>query len=190
MRIIAGSLGGRRIDAPPGRTTRPTSDRVREAVFSRLDAIAGGVGGRSVLDLYAGSGAMGLEALSRGAACVLFVERDRRAATVLERNISSLGVSDDVVVARGDVASIAESRELAGSPFGLLILDPPYRIENAEVREVIDSLVARDAIASGCVLVWEHGSDTEPEPGEMWKSLGSKRYGTTTVTVYEASSES
>ncbi len=106
-----------------------------------------------------------------------------------QANIDSLDVESDTTVIKGDTSRITSRGAVAGEPFGLLILDPPYRIENAEVREVIDSLVAHRALALGCLLVWEHDSGTPIDPGARWRSLGTKTYGTTAVSVYEADSE-
>jgi 16S rRNA (guanine966-N2)-methyltransferase len=118
LRIVAGSHGGRRIVAPPGRSTRPTSDRVREALFSILgDAVEGAL----ALDLYAGSGALGIEALSRGAAGVTFVDSDERAARVIERNLAELGL-EGRVHRRDAFAWLATAR----GPFDLVFADPPY----------------------------------------------------------------
>ncbi len=118
MRIVAGRLGGRRISAPPGRGTRPTSDRVREALFS----ILGPLDGVDVLDLFAGSGALGIEALSRGAASAVFVDDDPRAVAAIRDNLASLGLSARVHE-RDALAYLGAARE---GPFGLVFLDPPY----------------------------------------------------------------
>jgi len=118
MRIVAGTLGGRRIKAPPGRGTRPTSDRVREALFS----ILGPLDGIDVLDLFAGSGALGIEALSRGASSAVFVDDDPRAVAVIRDNLDSLGLSARVHK-RDGMAYLRSPRE---GPFGLVFLDPPY----------------------------------------------------------------
>jgi 16S rRNA (guanine966-N2)-methyltransferase len=118
LRIVAGSHGGRRIETPPGRSTRPTSDRVREALFSILgDAVEGA----RVLDLYAGSGALGIEALSRGAAGATFVDSDERAARVIERNLAELRM--DGRVHRRDVGAWLDADH---DPFDLVFADPPY----------------------------------------------------------------
>ena len=123
MRIIAGAWRGRRIEAPPGTATRPTSDRAREGLFSMLASRIGSFEGLRIADLFAGTGALGLEALSRGAAHCTFVEKDRAALDALKRNIAMLGAAD-----RSDVR--AQSVEHAPSPiqpFDILFLDPPYR---------------------------------------------------------------
>jgi 16S rRNA (guanine966-N2)-methyltransferase len=118
MRVIAGEYGGRRLAAPPGEVTRPTSDRVREALFS----ILGGVEGLRVLDLYAGTGALGIEALSRGAASATFVETDRCAGDAIEANLAALGAQGDL--RRVDALSFLGS--VRGNPFDLVFVDPPY----------------------------------------------------------------
>jgi len=125
MRVVAGRFGGRRLTAPPGRATRPTADRVREALFS----ILGPLEGLRVLDLFAGSGALGIEALSRGAASAVFVERRARAAAAISANLSTLGIEARVV--HGDALAFlrtraAELRAGTTEPFDLVFLDPPY----------------------------------------------------------------
>jgi len=122
LRIVGGQLGGRRIEAPPGRSVRPTRERVREAWFS---ALGERIDGARVLDLFAGSGALGIEALSRGAALVHFVEADGRAYRVLRRNLESLGVEDRARLHRGDVFRLLD-RLRAGPRFDVALADPPY----------------------------------------------------------------
>jgi 16S rRNA (guanine966-N2)-methyltransferase len=123
VRVIAGSLGGRRLHAPPGRRTRPTSDRVREALFSML----GDVAGASVLDLFAGTGALGIEALSRGAERAVFVERDGAVADVLRRNLRELGVGDErAEVRRAGVAEALRTARERREKYDLVLIDPPY----------------------------------------------------------------
>jgi 16S rRNA (guanine966-N2)-methyltransferase len=117
VRVVAGELGGRRLAAPPGGGTRPTADRVREALFSML----GDVSGLRVLDLFAGSGALGIEALSRGAAAAVFVERNRKAAAVARQNLESLGLQAPVL--EGDALTVLAH---AGDPYDLVFVDPPY----------------------------------------------------------------
>ena len=139
MRVVAGDFKGRRIAAPRGARTRPTADRVREALFSML----GDVGGARVLDLYAGSGALGIEALSRGAASAVFVERDAQAVAAIERNLEPLDV--EASVARADVArwlTRAEGR------FDLVFCDPPYDVASrlaGPLAERLPGLTADDA---------------------------------------------
>src|SRR5919206_4033417 len=134
-RIVAGTLGGRRLTAPPGRDTRPTSDRVREALFS----ILGPVDGADVLDLFAGSGALGLEALSRGAAHATFVESDREACRTINRNLDKLGLENATVLCQNVLTALrADAR--TGSRYDLVLLDPPYRrfssLQNAMIEHL------------------------------------------------------
>src|SRR5882757_857349 len=128
-RVIAGSLGGRRISVPPA-GTRPTSERVREALFSSLEASLG-MAGLYVLDLCAGSGALGIEALSRGAGQALFVESDRRAANVLRRNLTDLGLDKVGVLRTAPAASVLAAP--ADRTYDLVLADPPYDIADSEV---------------------------------------------------------
>jgi 16S rRNA (guanine966-N2)-methyltransferase len=136
-RIIAGTARGRRIKVPPG-GTRPTTDRVRESLFAALDHMLGGFAGARVLDLYAGSGALGLEAASRGAAEVVLVEKDRPSAAIARANAQVVGVAG-VHVVTSPVAAF-----LAGQPhpFDLVLADPPYAAPAAEVESVLARLVA------------------------------------------------
>ena len=139
MRVVAGEFKGRRLQAPRGARTRPTADRVREALFSML----GDVGGARVLDLYAGSGALGIEALSRGAGSAVFVERDARAVAAIERNLSSLGV--EATVAKQDALRFLGRAEGA---FDLVFCDPPYDSASrlaGPLAERLPALIAEDA---------------------------------------------
>jgi len=123
MRVIAGRLGGRRLTAPRGRVTRPTSDRVREALFAMLADVSG----TSVLDLFAGSGALGIEALSRGAARAVFVEHDAGALRALTHNLRALAIEQDAAeVRRGDALRALESARTREETYDLLFIDPPY----------------------------------------------------------------
>ncbi len=123
MRVIAGRLGGRRLQAPPGRATRPTSDRVREAVFSMLGPVAGA----RVLDLFAGTGALGIEALSRGAAQAVFVERDAHAARVLRANLAALHIAADAAQVRQlDALEALRDARAREETYDLVFIDPPY----------------------------------------------------------------
>jgi len=123
MRVIAGELGGRRLKAPAGRVTRPTSDRVREAVFGML----GDVAGATVLDLFAGTGALGIEALSRGAQSAVFVERDAGVVKVLKGNLAALGIgSETAEVRRADALEALRSAKMGQETYDLVFIDPPY----------------------------------------------------------------
>lgn len=157
-RVVAGSLGGRRLRVPPGSATRPTSDRVREALFSTL---GGRVIGASVLDLYAGSGALGIEALSRGAVTATFVEHDRRTAAVLRDNLASLGLQA-VVRTRGAAGFVREaSSAVDGCPYDLVVCDPPYVLPSQTVVEQLATLARRGCLAADATMVVErprHGA--------------------------------
>ena len=178
---MAGSLGGRRIAVPQQRSglgTRPTTDRVRESLFNMLAARID-FAGIAVLDLYAGSGALGLEALSRGAASALFVEADARAAAVIERNIVALGVSG-ATVHRSAVA--AALRAGAAAPVDLVLADPPYEVEDAQVLDMLAALATGGWIAPGSVVVVER-SASGPEIAwpDGWTPWRTRRYGDTRI---------
>ena len=169
--MVSGELGGRRLITPAGAVTRPTSDRVREATFNALES-AGDVDGATVLDLFAGSGALGIEALSRGAARATFVERDRAALDALRTNLETfdLGAGRAEVVV-GDGVALVGARRLDG-PWDVALLDPPYAFDGWD-----DLLVALDADVAVC----ESGAAVEPPEG--WRMARSKRYGSTVVTI-------
>ena len=187
MRITGGKLRSRALSAPRGTATRPTTDRVREALFSMLaaDGLLGpgedGAGPR-VLDLYAGSGALAFEALSRGAASAVLVEQARDALSVIRDNARALGVQDRVRVVGGRVDRAVAQLD---GPFELVFLDPPY----VDVRSprFLDVLVgAARLLAPEGALVLEHAStDAPPEPAELVLDR-SRRHGDTTVTLYRA----
>ncbi|MCW2858145.1 MAG: putative methyltransferase [Marmoricola sp.] len=177
-RIIGGDAGGRRLRTPPGDGTRPTSDRVREALFSALEAEFGSLRGLRFLDLYAGSGAVGLEAASRGASAVTLVESDRRTAQVVTANAQVVG-------AAADVRAHPVARVLAGpapAPYDVVFLDPPYPLGEPELAEVLRLLVAGDWVVPGGTVVVER-SRRSVEPG--WPDgLGTprmKKYGETVL---------
>jgi 16S rRNA (guanine966-N2)-methyltransferase len=184
-RIVAGAVGGRTIAVPP-KGTRPTSDRVREAIFSRLEHL-GVLDGARVLDLFAGSGALGLEAASRGASEVVLVDSGRRAADVARRNVATLGLGGTVRV----VADTAE-RYVAGAvgPFDVVFLDPPYDLTEAALAVVLEHLAAPGVLARGAVVVVER-STRSPEPA--WPAglepFARKDYGETAVHYAEPTSE-
>ncbi len=164
MRVIAGEYRGRRLKVPPGVRTRPTADRVRESLFS----ILGDIAGLRVLDLFAGSGALGIEALSRGAASAVFVERDRAAAALVQANLDALGLADRGRVVRLDVLRWLE----AGSPVDVAFADPPYSFASWPV--------VAERVAAG-LLVAE--SNRELDLGSRWELLRCKHYGSTVVHV-------
>lgn len=179
-RIVAGTAGGRRLNVPP--SARPTTDRVREALFNMLAARVD-FDGMRVLDLYAGSGALGLEALSRGAASVLLVDSDRRAVEVIARNIAVVGLPG-ATVRRGAVLTV-----LAGgtsAPMDLVLADPPYSLGAGHIREMLDALIAHHWVAPGSAVVIERPtSDAELDWAAGWSRWPSRRYGDTRLEVGE-----
>jgi 16S rRNA (guanine(966)-N(2))-methyltransferase RsmD len=177
VRIIAGSRKGARIFAPKGRDTRPTSDRVREAAFNLI----GPVDGARVLDLYAGSGAMGLEALSRGASRVTFVDADREAVRAIERNLDKLRLAGAEVV-REDAARRAAADAAAGRRYDLVLIDPPYRMLETALASLAPS-IASILEPDGIVVVESEARETPELPLAMRTS---RRYGSTRLTVFEA----
>ncbi len=175
-RIIAGTAGGRELRTPPGRGTRPTSDRVREALFSALEA-RDALSGARVMDLYAGSGALGLESASRGAAEVTLVESDRAAAAVIRDNAGRLGL-------RATVLPVSVSSALAGTPreLDLVFLDPPYDLAEEALTGDLAALVARGWLADGALVVVERSKrSAEPTWPEGLEPERLKKYGETVL---------
>ena len=156
-RIIGGSARGRRITAPPGDATRPTADRVREALFSSVVAEAGALDGWSVLDLYAGSGAIGLEARSRGAAQATFVEAARGVATMIRANAAAAGLTPVDVVAM-KVTSFLRSGPPVNAPYDLVFADPPYDLPDEELATVLGELTAPGWLAPDALVVVERAT--------------------------------
>jgi len=178
-RVIGGVAGGRRLAVPAGRHTRPTSDRAREGLFGTLLALCGSMDGRRVLDLYAGSGAVGLEALSRGAGHVLFVEADPRAARVIRDNLETVGLPG------GELVTDRVDRLLARGPgpgrYDLVVADPPYAVPGEEVTGTLTALAGRGWLAPGAVVAVER----DTRSGAVSWPAGytperSRRYGDTT----------
>ncbi|QES44077.1 16S rRNA (guanine(966)-N(2))-methyltransferase RsmD [Streptomyces venezuelae] len=186
-RVIAGTAGGRRLAVPPGNGTRPTSDRAREGLFSTWQALQGALDGARVLDLYAGSGAVGLEALSRGAAHTLLVEADARAARTIRENVKAVGLPGAEVRA-GKAAQIVQGGAPT-SPYDLVFLDPPYAVTDDDLREILltlrsegwlteDALVTVERSTRGGVFGWPEG----------FEALRSRRYGEGTFWYGRAAS--
>jgi 16S rRNA (guanine966-N2)-methyltransferase len=166
MRVVAGTLRGRPIVAPEGEGTRPTTDRAREATFNSLVSL-GAVEDAKVIDLFAGSGAMGIEALSRGAASCAFLERDRKALDSIRHNIKTLQLADNTTVVSGDVMTNVGARRNVD----LVLADPPYDFDRwADLLTVLNLV-----IAPGGVVVTESGREIQPPEG--WEAIRSKRYG-------------
>ncbi|WP_328667836.1 16S rRNA (guanine(966)-N(2))-methyltransferase RsmD [Streptomyces sp. NBC_00322] len=186
-RVIAGAAGGRRIAVPPGTGTRPTSDRAREGLFSSWESLLGTLGGIRVADLYAGSGAVGLEALSRGASHALLVEADNRAARIVRENVRALGLPGaEVRTGKAEQIVTGPAPEL---PYDVVFLDPPYAVTDDDLREILLTLhrqgwLADDALATverstrGGEFVWPQG----------FEPLRARRYGEGTLWYGRAAS--
>ena len=181
LRIIAGTAGGRRLSTPRGEATRPTSDRVREAVFSAVEHDLGSLAGRHLLDLYAGSGAVGLEAVSRGAGGALLVEHDRRVAGVIRDNIAALGLHPATLRA-GRVERVLAAGPPAGLAFDVAFLDPPYPLPNDAVADTLRQLLTHRWLAPEALAVVERSSRS---PDLAWpqgfEATRARRYGETRV---------
>jgi 16S rRNA (guanine966-N2)-methyltransferase len=179
-RIIGGSAGGRRLETPRGANTRPTSDRVREALFSAIESWCGSLSGLAFLDLYAGSGAVGLEAWSRGASLVTLVEQDRRTANLISANAKSLGFPEANVVAADVAKALIRSPPV---PFDVIFSDPPYDLSDSVVHADLEMLLANGWASSQTLIVVERSS--RGRGGIEWPSgveAGAlKRYGETSL---------
>lgn len=186
MRIVAGMLRGRKVDAPPGSGTRPTTDRVREALFSSLYSLRGGFEGAVVLDAFAGSGALGLEALSRGAETAVFYERDPKAASVLAANIASCGLCGaQATLVRRDVMQAPPLDQ--EKPFDLVLLDPPYDYDPDEVMSLVTKLRDGGVLADDAIVVYEHDLKSDAAVEATASASGfdrkAKKYGKTGVSI-------
>ena len=179
-RIIAGAHGGRRLTAPAGAATRPTSDRVREAFFSALETMTD-LSGARFADLFAGSGAVGLEAISRGAVHALLVESDARAARAIRDNIGTLRAGTAARLVTGKVAQVVGAPP-EGGPYDVVFADPPYAVTAAELTELQESLVGNGWLADDAVVIIERSTRG---PALTWvdgiTAERSRRYGETTL---------
>ncbi len=186
MRIISGKLGGRRLDASVGPSTRPTSDRVREGLGSALAARCAFDDAR-VLDLFAGTGALGFEALSRGARHVVAVERDRQALQSIRQNARALGVEAELELVTLDLlkaptTAAARLKALAVRPFTLIFADPPYS-EAARMPELLAALLDAELCAEDALFVLEHPSEAPALDVPRFQARGHYRYGDTGITL-------
>jgi len=179
-RIVAGALGGRRLTVPAGDRTRPTTDRVREALFGTLSSLVE-LSGARFADLYAGSGAVGLEALSRGAERVLLVEADPRVARVARENVAALSAGPAVRLVVGKVAQVLAAGP-DGPPYDVVFADPPYAVPADELTATLAALVDGGWLAAGAVVAVERSSRS---PAPAWvpglTAERSRRYGETTL---------
>ena len=178
MRVIAGDLGGRKLEAPRGSETRPTSDRVREALFMALEPLAD----LRVVDLFAGSGALGIEALSRGAVHADFAERRGPTLAVLERNLENLGLRDRARVWTVDLARGLRPLRAAIAAADLVLLDPPYH--HGHSQAVLEELGGMELRAGARVVVEHHAKESMPERAGRLLQARQRAYGETVITTY------
>lgn len=186
-RVIAGRAGGRRLAVPPGNGTRPTSDRAREGLFSTWEALLGTLEGIRVADLYAGSGAVGLEALSRGASHALLVEADGRAVKTVRDNVRVLGLPGAEV--RNGKAEQIVAGAAPETPFDVVFLDPPYAVTDDDLREILLTLRTQGWLADECLVTVERST----RGGEFgwprgFEALRARRYGEGTLWYGRAAS--
>ncbi|MFD3438215.1 16S rRNA (guanine(966)-N(2))-methyltransferase RsmD [Streptomyces sp. NPDC058685] len=186
-RVIAGTAGGRRLAVPPGTGTRPTSDRAREGLFSSWESLLGTLAGLRVADLYAGSGAVGLEALSRGASHALLVEADARAARIVRENVRTLGLPGAEV--RTGKAEQIVTGPAPSDPYDVVFLDPPYAVTDDDLREILLTLRSEGWLADDAVVTVERST----RGGEfVWpqgfEPVRARRYGEGTLWYGRAAS--
>jgi 16S rRNA (guanine966-N2)-methyltransferase len=178
-RIIGGVAGGRRLQTQRGLQTRPTSDRVREALFSSIESWCGSLSGLRFLDLYAGSGAVGLEAWSRGAGVVTLVEQDRRSSALIRGNARAIGFGGADVVASSVATAL---RRTPAAPYDVAYLDPPYPLDSGQVDADVHALHEFDWLVPGAMVVVERSSRSDPPDfPDGFTDLRERRYGETTL---------
>ncbi|MFI8105097.1 16S rRNA (guanine(966)-N(2))-methyltransferase RsmD [Streptomyces sp. NPDC086023] len=188
-RVIAGVAGGRRLAVPPGTGTRPTSDRAREGLFSTWESLHGPLAGTRVLDLYGGSGAVGLEALSRGAAHALLVEADARAGKTIRDNIRTLGLPGAEF--RAGRAEQVVTGPAPGEPYDIVFLDPPYAVTNADLGEILLTLRSQGWLTEDALVTVERSTRGGEFPWpDGFEPLRSRRYGEGTLWYGRAASTS
>jgi 16S rRNA (guanine966-N2)-methyltransferase len=180
-RIIAGSAGGRRLATPSGRSTRPTSDRAREGLFAAVVSALGSLAGAAVLDLFAGSGAVGLEALSRGASDVLLVESSAQAAQVIRQNIEAVGLPGATVV-QDRVARVLGRGPGSGARRQLVFADPPYATGDLEISAMLATLAQQGWLAPSALVIVERDVRSPAPPWPPgYEEDRSRRYGETVL---------
>jgi 16S rRNA (guanine966-N2)-methyltransferase len=183
LHVIAGSERGRRLRVPRGKRLRPTTGRAKEALFSALSA-RGRIVDARVLDLYAGTGALAIESLSRGARLAELVERDRDALAAISENLAATGFADAARVHARAVLPFLRGPTTPGAPFDLVFADPPYDLDPTEVAEVLRALEEGGWLATDAIVVVEHGN--ESAAGRALVVTWSRRFGDTLVTFLEA----
>jgi 16S rRNA (guanine966-N2)-methyltransferase len=186
VRVIAGAHRGRRLVVPAGEGVRPTKDMVREAVFSALDARAMIVDA-AVLDLYAGSGALAIESLSRGAALAVLVERDRFALQAIAHNLDQLRLADRARVAGSSVVSFLAAPPPREAPFDLVLADPPYETSDDAVTELVAALARPGWLAPGALIAVERPSGAETRVPDGFRACWERTFGDTLVFFVDAS---
>ena len=184
MRVIAGKYKGRSLKAPDGRGTRPTTDRIKESLFSSIISHFGDLDGACVLDAFAGSGALGIECLSRGASSVVFFEQDKTALRVLKANIGMLGVSEDAARVRN--ADVLANPPVYGTSFNLVLLDPPYAYEATSILSFLHTLQQKGMLADDALIAYEHSANVDLETllagaQAPLRVVSEKNYGKTTA---------
>ncbi|MDQ6855398.1 MAG: 16S rRNA (guanine(966)-N(2))-methyltransferase RsmD [Actinomycetota bacterium] len=187
MRVIAGAAGGLPLVAPKRGSARPTTDRVKESLFGALgpDRLVDA----SVLDLYAGSGALAIEALSRGASRAVLVDRDHTAVDAIRRNLATTRLRGQARVQGSTVATFLGGKPPAERPFDVVLLDPPYDTSAADVARVLEALDDSGWLAPGATVVLERSSNAGPVVApESWETAWERGYGDTLVTVLTISS--
>ena len=177
MRIIAGDARGRKIEAPEGRDTRPTLDRVRENLFNMLQ---GEIAGSRVLDLFAGSGALSFEALSRGAETACLVDHDRKAIAVEKKNAQTLGYQDRIQIIQADWRKALKDIENARLNFDLVFLDPPYAM--LDLKDVFSGL--KTVLVREALIILEHEAGKKPEAGEGFECIRERSWGFCGVSFF------
>ena len=181
LRVIAGSARGRKLAAPPGDRVRPTKDMVREAMFSALHA-RGALVDAKVLDLFAGTGALGIEALSRGATRAVLVERDRAALDAISTNVVTLRLGDRARVVADDVGRFLRGPLPAGTPFDLVLLDPPYDTTDEDVTALLEALDAPGWLAPDAIVSVERPARHPVVVPHGWRTGWERAFGDTLLT--------
>ncbi|WP_308639204.1 16S rRNA (guanine(966)-N(2))-methyltransferase RsmD [Paenibacillus silvisoli] len=180
MRVIAGTAKGRTLKAVPGKNTRPTTDKVKEAIFSMIGPF---FDGGLVLDLFAGTGGLGIESLSRGMERAVFVDLDGGSIEVIKHNVQAAGVTEHAEIYRTEAARAVKALAKRGLKFKLVFLDPPYRMK--EMDELMEELAARGLLEELATIVVEHDAEhVYPEALQPFRQIKRSQYGDTAVTIY------
>jgi 16S rRNA (guanine966-N2)-methyltransferase len=181
MRVISGSAKGRRLFSPKGKDIRPTSDRVKEAIFN---IIGPRIYNTNIIDVFAGTGSLGIEALSRGATHAFFIDSKREAIGLIRKNLDATGLANNATIINADAGKAVKRLISDGVDAEVIFLDPPYRISVSYLNAVIESL-ASYVLAIGGLLILEHASRSEPPRFENLEIASMRVYGDTAVTIYE-----